>query len=461
MHDEARSYLTRIDGEYDLLQMSLIDTWAATGAGAFTLSENGLYTVEASDVFLDTLKPGGVFSVSRWYAPQNVSETSRLVSLATAALIRNGAEDPQQQLILAGRDNLATLVISERPFTPADLRRLEQSVEDYGFEILLAPGHPAPNALLADIVRSRTIEEVHQAVSGEVFDYRPPTDSRPFFFNMTYPSTLFSRPDLSVGTLGVHPGNLFAAYTLMMLVGITLMLVAAVIFGPLVVRGLSDVQRRTFGAAVAWFACIGAGFMLLQIGFMQRFSVFLGHPIYALSVILCTMILFTGIGSALSDRLPVERDRRVAVGLGLAAGLAIVLLALVIQPVVAATFHSGLPVRVAVTVGIVAPVSLLLGMFFPGGMRLLRGTNEAILPWMWGVNGAFGVLAGCVAVAISMWIGIDATLWIAAGLYLSTTISGFVLHDALSSRGDATPDNLEVLRPDSAGELPARADHAP
>lgn len=434
VHDEARSYLTRVNGEYDLLQMSLIDTWAATGAGAFTLSENGLYTVEAWDVFLNTLKPNGMFSVSRWYSPTTVSETSRLVALATASLLRNGADDPRSQMILVGREHLATLVISREPFTQPDLDRLREACDQYGFEVLLAPGYEPATPLLGKIASSASIEEIHQAVSGEVFDYRPPTDATPFFFNMTYPSTLITELDLMDGTLGVHPGNLFAAYTLVLLIGATFGLVLLVIGGPLLSRGLPDVERPTFWSAVGWFAAIGSGFMLLQIGFMQRFSVFLGHPIYSLSIILCTMILFTGVGSLISDRIPVEGNRTTSIAVSVAAAVTIGIVALVLQPVTEATIHQGLAVRALVTVSVVAPISVLLGMFFPTGMRLLRGTNEAILPWMWGVNGALGVLAGCVAVAVSMWAGINANLWLASALYLSTAASGAVLFRALSER---------------------------
>ena len=114
---------------------------------------------------------------------------------------------------------------------------------------------------------------------------------------------------------------------------------------------------------------------------------------------------------------------------------------MVLQPVTEATIAQGLAVRAVVTVAVVAPLSTLLGMFFPTGMRLLRGTNEAILPWMWGVNGALGVLAGCVAVAVSMWAGINANLWIAALLYLSTGASAVVLFAALQSRtNEPTPE---------------------
>ena len=102
--DEARSWFTRTPERFDLIQMSLIDTWAATGVGAYSLTENGLYTVEAWEIFLGRLTDTGVYTVSRWYSPDNPGETGRLISLAKAALFNLGVEDPNRHLFLASVD---------------------------------------------------------------------------------------------------------------------------------------------------------------------------------------------------------------------------------------------------------------------------------------------------------------------------------------------------------------------
>ena len=130
VHDEARSYLSRHPGQFDLLQMSLIDTWAATGAGAFSLSENGLYTREAWQVFLSSLTPGGVFSVSRWFAPGEISEATRVMAMATSVLLQRGVANPSRHVIMVSREKIATLLVSVEPFTDADrtARRRRQPV---------------------------------------------------------------------------------------------------------------------------------------------------------------------------------------------------------------------------------------------------------------------------------------------------------------------------------------------
>ena len=145
IHDEARSYLTRSDERYDIIQMSLIDTWAATGAGAFTLSENGLYTVEGWQVFLDHLAPDGLLSVSRWYSPEALSETNRLLSLAAMTLLQRGVENPGAHLALVSRLSVATLIVSPQPLRAAGVDTIERVAAEYGFNILHSPGNRVRN----------------------------------------------------------------------------------------------------------------------------------------------------------------------------------------------------------------------------------------------------------------------------------------------------------------------------
>ena len=426
VHDEARSFLTRTDQRFDTLQMSLIDTWAATGAGAFTLSENGLYTVEAWRSFLDTLRPGGILSVSRFYSPTHASETSRLVALAAATLLDAGATDPSQQLILAGAGRVATLVLSTAPFTPADLTALRAAAERFQFEILLAPGTPPADPMLAAIVASRSPADIAAAVDDERFDYSPPTDERPYFFNILRPSALLGESWGSESKGVVARGNLLATSTLGTLWVITLVLTLTTILGPLSLSGLPKMRAQTFGLALFYFAAIGTGFMLVQIPLMQRFSVYLGHPTYSVAVILFSNILAAGVGSLLSDRIDLDRMGRGLVLLPI--GIAVNLLGwtLGLQPIIDATIQFDLPGRVAVVSGVVAAAALPLGMCFPIGLRLVQRISDDAAPWLWGVNGAAGVLASVSAVGISMWGGISVSLYLAAATYglLALAVAG-------------------------------------
>ncbi len=383
--------------------MSLIDTWAATGAGAFTLSENGLYTREGWRILLNRLTPRGVFSVSRWFSASRSSETSRLVSLAVAALLDRHVASPAQHLVLAASGNVATLLVSPSPFDQRDRDAIERTVDAFGFRLLLAPWHPGDDALLRAIAASSSPAALASAIDDHRYDYSAPTDERPFFFNMLRPASLLDLDAVPQG--GVAGGNLRATVTLLVLLALTTLLVAAIVVWPLVRTGRPPGLSRTdFGLALVYFGLIGAGFMLVQIPFLQRFSVYLGHPTWTLAVILFGMILCTGIGSAISDWIPTSA-RWLPVA-PLAVAVVLVVDTALIQPVVDATAAWSLAGRTAVVLALLAPLSVLLGLAFPIGMRLVGAASDVATAWLWGVNGACGVLASVGAVAVSMWFGI-------------------------------------------------------
>jgi hypothetical protein len=417
-HDDGRAYLTRTDKRFDIIQISLVDTWASTGAGAFSLSENGLYTVDGWRVFLDRLKPGGVLSVSRWFDPHNVSETSRLVSLGVGALLDRHVDRPADHLILAVRDKIATLMISTAPFTDADRATLGTVMGQRGFELAVSPWAPATGGPVIDrIARSSTPEALREAIADPLYDYSPPTDARPYYFNMLKPRALWSGATLPrSGALG---GNLRATLMLLVLLGITTVLVAAIIVWPLATAGRPAMPAARFTWTMAYFAIIGFAYMLIQIALLQRFSVYLGHPTYTLSIVLFSMLLCTGIGSLISERFTIAPGMRFRV-VPLAIAAVLVLTALLLPAAIAHTIGLGLLPRTLVVLAFAAPLSLMLGLCFPMGVRLTAET-PAVVAWAWGVNGAFSVLASILAVALSIWVGIDANFWVAGALYLALT----------------------------------------
>jgi hypothetical protein len=415
VNDEARSFLTRSTTPFDILQMSLIDTWASTGAGAFTLTENGLYTREGWRVFLRALAPDGVLSVSRWYAPEAISETTRLVSLGAAALLDAGVEMPASHLILASADNVATLMISPEPFSDADRVTLRRAATDAGFDIQASPWTAPADDRMRRVVRAVSMSRLHEAAADPAFDFTPPTDARPFFFNMLKLRGVLRGAQPPAGG-GVITGNLVATSTLLALLGIAGVLVLAIIGWPLLALGRPAVPTRAFVSGLAYFALIGSGFMFLQIPFLQRFSVYLGHPTYTFSIILFLMIVAAGGGSFFSERLNLEHTGRLqALVLGIAGLIAVE--AVVLSFAMEHTVGWGLPGRTAVVAAFVVPLAAALGVCFPVGMRLIGCHSQQVTAWMWGVNGACGVLASILAVMVSLWLGIQTNLWIAAVLY--------------------------------------------
>jgi SAM-dependent methyltransferase len=418
VHDDGRAHLTRTRDRFDVIQMSLVDTWAATGAGAFSLSENGLYTLDAWRVFLDRLKPGGVLSVSRWFDPNNVSETSRLVSLGVAALLDRGVASPHDHLLLVVRDRVATLMLSTAPFTAADRAALTAISQDREFHVLAAPWiEPGPTQL-DRIAASASREALARATADPIYDYSPPTDGRPYYFNMLKPRAITHLAELP--REGAFGGNLRATVMLLVLLGIATVLVALLIIWPLARAGRPPMPASRFATTMVYFGIIGFAYMLVQIGLLQRFAVYLGHPTYTLAIVLFSMLLFTGLGSLWSERFAVgARGPFRWVPVAIASALAIVALAL--PAVIPATITAGIGVRSAIVLAFAAPLSMLLGLCFPFGARLTAPTPQ-VVAWAWGINGACGVLASILAVALSIWVQIDANFWTAAALYLLLTL---------------------------------------
>jgi hypothetical protein len=416
VNDEARSFLARAPGHFDVLQMSLIDTWASTGAGAFTLTENGLYTREGWRVFLHALTPSGILSVSRWYAPGALSETTRLLSLGVAALLDAGVDDPARHTILASAGRVATLMISRDAFTAADQAEVTKAAATFGFDLPVTPWSRPTDVRFRQVMAAKSVAELDRAVENPTYDFTPPTDSRPFFFNMLTLRGALRGGAATSNDGGIISGNLVATSTLLALLGVAVLLVLAIIGWPLAAVGRPQMPIGPFLWGLLYFSLIGCGFMFIQIPMLQRFSVYLGHPTYTFSIILFLMIVSAGIGSFLSERFAVRRIAALQL-LALGIGVLVAVEAQLLQPAIARTMAWGLSSRTAVVALFVAPLALGLGCCFPIGMRLLHRHSQRVSAWMWGVNGACGVLASIVAVMVSLWLGIQVNLWIAAALY--------------------------------------------
>jgi hypothetical protein len=445
--DDARSWFAATQEKFDLVQMSMIDTWAATGAGALSLSENGLYTLEGWRAFLKTLNGEGIFTVGRWYSPGEVNETGRMIGLATAALLDAGIKDARPHLFVASAGHIATLVLSKSPFTEEQLRVLHGAVRDLGFSELLTPDQQPESALLRQITESHDIPGLNRALSSSYLDLTVPTDARPFFFNQL---RLFHVPSLvTVGRLllshnklsgGVVTGNLIASGVLVMILFISVIAVIAVILVPL--KGAArQCSRPLVVAGSLYFSLIGMGFMLAEIALVQYFSVYLGHPIYSLGVCLFSLILASGLGSLTSEWLKLRTRPRL---LGWAA-IVVAYLVVMVQ-ILPAVFQSTTAqerlVRIGVSLAAILPLGFLLGFAFPTGIRLVEAVDMEPTPWFWGINGATGVLASVLAVIISMSAGINTTLLISAVCYLFLIPTSFALFEMGRQRAKQ-PDIVE------------------
>jgi hypothetical protein len=426
--EEARSWFARTTRSFDIIQMSLIDTWAATGAGAFTLSENGLYTVEAWRIFLQKLDPGGLFTVSRWYAPGEVNETGRMVSLAVATLHSFGVAEPKRHIFVGAAGSIATLIISAQPLSSDVLSALRHAAQEHDFKVLIDPDRAAVSQLLEDIVSARDANTLDMVTRASTLDLSAPTDARPFFFNQLRISRVLDPEALALSAQGgVYGGNLVATLTLGILILISAILVVVTIVVPLR-SSAASAGKRVAVAGTAYFALIGVGFMMAEIGLLQRMSVFLGHPIYSLSIVLFSLILSTGIGSILSERIALDDGRRLTFWAAL-TGFYLFVLPSWLPDMLLRLESAPLLTRASFAVLVLSPAGVLMGFGFPTGMRLVSRIDPGPTPWLWGVNGAAGVLAASIAVVTSIAVGIDTTLRVGAMCYLMLPMAALFLMD--------------------------------
>ena len=446
--DDARSWFARSREQFDLIQMSLIDTWAATGAGAFTLSENGLYTVNGWKRFLSRLTPGGVFTVSRWHSESNLDETARILSLAMATLYETGASDPASHLYLASNGNLSTLILGRAPLSADDVRTLDNTVSSLGYRTLVAPGRAAAEPVLDHLLRAGSIDELVRFGRSTPINLAPTWDANPFFFNqlrLTDPASVIRA---IAAPVGVMRGNLSATLTLMTLVMVSMIAVVLVLLAP-----ARDSVHHATARALAWssayFLLIGIAFMFVEISLIQRMSLFLGHPIYGLAIVLFGIILATGLGSLLSAR-AVRLSGRSLLGWPLVLALYLATLPLWLGRVLDQAETGGLIERASVCLLTMMPAGLLMGFMFPTGMRLCSRLDSRITPWLWAVNGSAGVLATGGAVLVSIETSLNDALWVGAAGYALVSVAGIQLLKlgvvSTAANSVSTPQAPQVTR---------------
>ncbi len=415
--DEGRSFLRRSRDRYDLLVGSMVDTWAATAAGAFALSENNLYTVEAFDDYLERLRPDGMLSLTRWYQ-HPPDQLLRLVSLGREVLAARGTADPGRHFIIVrGPEEgmpltTANLLLKKSPFSADEVERTEAFARRLQLELLYTPRTRPPNDL------TRLISTSNPVAFWRTFpsNVAPPRDNSPFFFQSVRLEEMFSKR----WSRGEWRRTNLGTAVLFGLVAITFFMIVAFILGPLVLvrRRLRATPRRGRLPFLLYFAALGAGFIVVEVVAVQKSVLFLGHPAYALTVVLFALLLFSGLGSRLSGRVPetaLPRALRRMILLVVAlVGAAIVLL----SPLFYGFVHLGAPWRVLITIGALAPLGLALGMPMPTGIRILDRRAPELIPWAWGVNGAAAVLGSVGAIALAMLWGFDQALLVGAALYL-------------------------------------------
>jgi hypothetical protein len=424
---DGRSFVRNAKQKFDVVQMTLVDTWASTAAGAFALSENSLYTVDAFREYFEHLKPDGIIAITRWEFRQP-REALRVVSVATEALHQLGVQNPAKHFIVVSEgdldeDGIPVVVLAKKsPFTPEEEAAVEAHIESTeDLVALYTPSAPGQNPFSALIARNNP----RAFARAYPYNVAPVDDNAPFFF-----FTLKTDQVLHDGGLqrGIDWKVNLGVVVLGIVFAISLVAVVVFLVGPMALRG----GRRQRVLPLLYFVAVGLGYILVEIAFIQRFVLFLGHPTYALTVVIFLLLLSSGAGSLSSRRwLPNTARGRIPL---LILVLAIALYTWGLTSLL--TSLIGLPffMKLVVSAVVLVPLGFAMGMPFPTGLRAIANTAAVELPaselgepansddnaveWAWAMNAASSVLGSVLAMVIAIHFGLNITVACGAAAYL-------------------------------------------
>jgi SAM-dependent methyltransferase len=419
---EARGFLAASRDSFDLIQVALLDSFGSSAAGLGSLNESHLYTVEALESYLQRLAPGGLLAFTRWVAlPPR--DSLRLFATAIVALERRGVTDSGRSLAMIRSWNTTTLLVSNGVFSAADVAAVVDFCRQHSFDTVHVPGIVAGEANVFNLLQRDDFFAGTQALLGRgrkdfveryKFDLTPATDDRPYFFHFFKWRTLPELLDLR--TRGGAPPLDWGYPVLVMALAQAVVVSLLLIVLPLALSA----TRHAFAAAPAklrrrvpgYFFALGLGFMAVEIPLLQRFTLFLSHPLYAAAIVLSAFLVFAGLGARFSARLgPSARWPFAAVAATAGA------YALLLPALLAAAMGLAQEWKVLLTLLLVAPLAFCLGMPFPLGLAAVAARAAPLVPWAWGINGFASVVATLLATLLAIHWGYTVVLLLATALY--------------------------------------------
>ena len=417
--EDGRAFVRRSTEKFQVIQATLVDTWASTAAGAFALSENNLYTTDAFHDYLLHLTDDGVVTFTRWgFEPPR--ESLRLVSLAMAALAQLGETQPWRHVIVGrggsvkGWGALDTVLIARKPLGQAEIERARALFAAIGMEAVYLPGSEVRNQF-HDLLLSPNPAEYQR---NYTFDITPVSDNRPFFFYTVQPRDLWQFIRTASRESADYKAVNKAVPLLFGLMAVSLVATALILLLPPVVLGTRLPRHRGVLRFLLYFLFIGAGYILIEVGLIQKFVLFLGHPTYALTVVIFSLLTSSGLGSFASRKLLADDEGRLIKALGCVALLAS-LVGVLVSGLLSALVWLPLALKIAITVVLVAPLGFVMGMPFPTGLRRLEQWHAPSVRWAWSLNAAASVLGSVGALVCAIYLGLIQTLILGGLFYLA------------------------------------------
>lgn len=429
---EARGFVTTNASRYDLIQLPLLDSFATSSAGLYALNESYLYTVEALTAFIEHLNPGGYLAISRWInLPPR--DTLKLFATAVKALKQAGVAEPGERLILIRGWQTSTLLIKNGAVTPDEVEAVRRFSAARAFDVCWFPGIRAEETnrynlleepYFYDAARALLGPERQQFLEHYKFNLTPATDDQPYFFQFfkwrTLPEILELRGRGGMPLLEWGYLVLVATLAQALLASVVLILLPLVLSG----RRGARIGATYKGKVLIYFSAIGLAFLFIEMAFIQRFILFLHHPLYATSVVLTGFLVFAGMGSAFARRLAQANRHRISVRAAV-LGIAVVSVfyLLLLGPLFAQLMAWPIAAKIAATLLLIMPLAFCMGLPFPLALdRLGRDTPE-LIPWAWGVNGCASVVSAVLATLLAIQFGFHAVILAAVALYLIAALN--------------------------------------
>ncbi len=417
--EDGRSFVRRSIEKYQVLQATLVDTWASTAAGAFALTENNLYTSDAFHDYLSHLTGDGLLAFTRWgFEPPR--ESLRLLSLAREALGRLGETAIGRHVVVA-RENTAlidkwgatdTVIITRKPMADSERAHVEQAIRLAKLEPVYTPWSQPGSSTFADYLHSGDPRAFHDKYR---YDVTPVDDNRPFFFYTVQPRDLVGFLTSAYRGSADHKINL-AVPLLFGLVGVSILATLITLALPPLALGTRLPNEPGLRRFLLYFVCIGAGYILIQVALIQKFVLFLGHPTRALTVCVFSMLISSGIGSYFSRRhIDGSKDRWMRVLA--AAAVSVVVLAFLAGPVTRLGVGLPLWLKAPIAVLLIAPAGFLMGIPFPTGLSWLERRHKPSVRWAWSLNAASSVMGSALSMFLALYLGLMQTLIIGALFY--------------------------------------------
>lgn len=424
---EVRSYLETYDDRFDIIQIGLSSAAPASSTGVYALTENYLFTVEAFKEYLGHLSDDGILSITRWLQPPP-RESLRTVSIALEAMDELGIEAPYENVAVLRSFGTITVVVKKTAFTPGEIEEIRVFARSRGFDIVYVPGVSESEVniynrfpedyyylTISDLVTASDREEFYRAY---LFDVSPVRDENPFFFQFFKPDRLKETYE-SIGKkwqIFIEGGYIVYILFVQALV-LTLIFVLLPLAGR---RGGLEMPQKA--GSLSYFFLIGVGFMFVEIPLIQRFILFLGRPVFAVSTVLFGLLVFSGLGSLYTSRSAVSVGR-LKHRLTLLVVTVLFYLFFFLPWFFSVVRTTDVWLRYATAVLALAPVGFLMGMPFPMGIRLLEKVDVTLIPWAWAANGSASVLASILAVIIAMHSGFSLVVFLASLIYALSLVS--------------------------------------